>query len=236
MKDTLFLQGTFFCSSSFVLSNYIKNWRFYELDVNEARCPCYEDSQGFLLGDGDNLASILDRLKTLKTKMARSVRKQILNLMPILIPGFEDWKTEQLYDGSLGFSIKEKGITKPLLPKMVSDGTIRLLSILLALFYQPYQAQLICLDEPERYLHPQVLKPLVGIMRDISKRTQIIVTTHSAELVKWLEPREVLMVDKIGGITHIVRAQDISMINKFLEEFSLDELWLRGYLKGGKIT
>jgi hypothetical protein len=35
--------------------------------------------------------------------------------------------------------------------------------------------------------------------------------------------------------THIVRAQDIPMVDKFLEELSLDELWLGGYLQGGKI-
>ena len=72
-------------------------------------------------------------------------------------------------------------------------------------------------------------------MREVSERTQLIVTTHSTELVKWLKPSEVLMVDKIDTVTHIVQAQNISMVDKFLEEFSLDELWLGGYLKGGKI-
>lgn len=235
MKDSLFLPHAYPNLSVFYLTNFIRDWRFYDLDVNVARRPCYEDSQGFLLEDGHNLASILDGLRTLKTEIAKSIRRQILNMMPTLIPGFEDWKTEQLYDGSLGFSIKEKGITKPLLPKMVSDGTIRLLSILLALLYQPYRARLICLDEPERYLHPQVLEPLIEIMRTVSKKTQLIVTTHSAELVKYLKPNEVLMVDKKDNVTHIVRAKDIEMVDKFLEEFTLDELWLGGYLKGGKI-
>ncbi|GAJ18878.1 unnamed protein product, partial [marine sediment metagenome] len=129
----------------------------------------------------------------------------------------------------------EKGMVKALLPEMVSDGTIRLLSMLLALLYQPTKAALICIDEPERYLHPQVLKPIVEIMREVSEKTQLIVTTHSTELVKWLQPSEVLMVDKIDTVTHIVQAQNISMVDKFLEEFSLDELWLGGYLKGGKI-
>jgi len=72
-------------------------------------------------------------------------------------------------------------------------------------------------------------------MRDVSKKTQLIVTTHSAELVKWLKPSEVLMVDKINNVTHILRAQDVSMVGEFLKELSLDELWLSGYLKGAKI-
>lgn len=236
MKDLLFLQYVFPGISSLYLSSFIKEWRFYDLDVNKARCSCYEDSQDFLLGDGDNLAMILDRLKKQGSSKVKIIRNQILKLMPILIPGFEDWKTEQQYDGSLGFSIREKGINKPLLPKMISDGTIRLLSILLALLYQPSRAELICVDEPERHLHPQVLKPLIEIMRNVSEKTQLIVTTHSAELVKYLNPNEVFMVDKIDNITHIMPAQDVKMINKFLEDFTLDELWLGGYLEErGKI-
>lgn len=232
LEDKLFLQGGFFCMGSFLLSGFFDSWRFYDLDVNISRSPCVDESQNILLDDGHNLASILDKLKA---SSARNVRKRILEIMSILIPGFDTWKIERQFDGSLGFKIHEKGMTKALLPKMISDGTIRLLSILLALLYQPSQAALICIDEPERYLHPQVLKPLVEIMRDVSKETQLIVTTHSAELVKWLKPNEVFMVDKINNVTNIVRAQDISMVDKFMKEFSLDELWLGGYLKGGKV-
>lgn len=231
LRDRLFLQG-FFGMGSSLLSDFIRSWRFYDLDVNAARNPCIDDSQNILLDNGNNLASILDRLKA---SSSRSVHERILKIMSILVPGFDTWKIERQFDGSLGLKIREKGMTKALLPKMVSDGTIRLLSILVALLYQPSRAGLICIDEPERYLHPQVLKPLIEIMRDVSKKTQIIVTTHSAEVVKWLKPNELLMVDKINTVTHIIRAQNVSMVNKFFEEFSLDELWLGGYLKGGKI-
>lgn len=232
LRDSPFLQGYFSISGRFI-SNIITGWRFYDLDVNAARRPCIEESETFLLDDGHNMASILNRLAYPSSRM---VKKRILSLMSILVPGFEDWKTEQQFDGSIGFKVREKGISKFLLPKMVSDGTIRILSILLGLLYQPSRAALICIDEPERYLHPQVLKTLVEIMRDVSEKSQIIVTTHSTELVKWLRPSEVLMMDKIDNTTRIVRAQDVEMVDKFLEEFSFDELWLRGYLKGGKIS
>ena len=232
LRDKLFIQSGFFCFGAFILSQSIQDWRFYDLDVNAASRPCIDESQNILLDDGHNFASILERL----TRAAsRRTRERILKIMSILVPGFNDWKTIRQFDGSLSFMIFEKGITKPLLPKMVSDGTIRLLSLLLALLYQPSPVALICIDEPERYLHPQVFKPLVEIMRDVSKNTQLIVTTHSTELVKWLKPSEVLMVDKIDNVTNIMRAQDVSMIDEFIKEFSLDELWLGGYLKGGKI-
>jgi predicted ATPase len=233
LEDRLFLQGGFFCLGSLLLSDFISGWRFYDLDVKAARHSCLDDGQPILLDDGHNLAVILNRLR--KDPSSRAIRDRILNLMSVLIPGFTRWIPARQYDGSLGYKVYEKGMTRALLPEMLSDGTIRLLSILLALLYQPTKTALICIDEPERYLHPQVLKPIVEIMREVSEKTQLIVTTHSTELVKWLQPSEVLMVDKIDTVTHIVQAQNISMVDKFLEEFSLDELWLSGYLKGGKI-
>ena len=233
LEGRLFLQGAFFCLGSLILFDFITGWRFYDLDVKAARRSCLDDGQSILLDDGHNLAVILDRLRS--DSSSRKIRDRILKLMSVLIPGFDRWVPARQYDGSLGYKIYEKGMTKALLPEMLSDGTVRLLSMLLALLYQPERTELICIDEPERYLHPQVLKPLVEIMREISVRTQLIVTTHSAELVKWLKPEEVLMVDKIDNITHIVQAQNVSMVEKFLEEFTLDELWLGGYLKGGKI-
>jgi len=233
LRDKLFLQGGFFGLASFLLSDFISRWRFYDFDVKAARRSCLDEGQPILLDDGHNLAVILDRLR--RDSSSREIRDRILNLMSVLIPGFERWRPAKQYDGSLGYKIYEKGMAKALLPEMVSDGTIRLLSMLLALLYQPTKAALICIDEPERYLHPQVLKPIVEIMREVSEKTQLIVTTHSTELVKWLQPSEVLMVDKIDTVTHIVQAQNISMVDKFLEEFALDELWLGGYLKGGKI-
>lgn len=233
LKDKLFLQGTFSCLGSFLLSDLITEWRFYDLDVKAARHSCLDEGHPILLDDGRNLAVILDKLRG--DSSSRAIRERILNLMSVLTPGFERWRPARQYDGSLGYKIYEKGMARALLPEMVSDGTVRLLSMLLALLYQPTKAALICIDEPERYLHPQVLKPIVEIMREVSEKTQLIVTTHSTELVKWLQPSEVLMVDKIDTVTHIVQAQNISMVDKFLEEFSLDELWLGGYLKGGKI-
>lgn len=233
LEDRLFLQGGFFCLGAFLLSDFITEWRFYDLDVKAARRSCLDEGQPVLLDDGHNLAVILDKIR--KDSSSRVIRDRILKLMSSLIPSFARWMPARQSDGSLGYKVYEKGMVRALLPEMISDGTVRLLGILLALLYQPTKAALICIDEPERYLHPQVLKPLVEIMREVSERTQLIVTTHSTELVKWLKPQEVLMVDKIDNVTHIVKAQNISMVDKFLEDLTLDELWLGGYLSGGKI-
>ena len=231
VQDQLFIETGFFNIGSSILSELISRWQFYELNVGAARGPCNEIGHEALLDDGSNLASILEKLKT---KSLKVVYDQIVATMSSLIPGFENWKTARQFDGPLVFKIQEHGISKGFWPKMISDGTIRLLGVLVALLYQPSKASLICIDEPERYLHPQVLESLVEIMRDVSEKTQLIVTTQSPELVKWLKPNEVLMVDKKNNSTHIKRAEDIEMVDKFMEDFTMDELWLGGYLEGGR--
>lgn len=231
--DRLFLEAGFVTAGSSFLSEAIRGWRFYELNVNAARCPSTDVTGDTLLSDGSNLAAILDRLG--QTKSSRVIRTQIQETMASLIPGFRRWKTAPQFDGSLGFDIREEGISKGLLPKMMSDGTIRLLCVLLALLYESSEASLICIDEPERYLHPQVLEPLAEIMRGVSEKTQLIVTTQSPELVKWLKPDEVLMVDKRDRRTHVKRADSMEKVSRFMEDFTMDELWLGGYLEGGRI-
>jgi len=231
-EDAPFIQAGFYLETSYLLYSNISGWRFYELDVSNIRRPFFDEGQSYLRDDGRNLAAILEKLRT---RPMKGIRLRILNLMSLLIPGFEDWRTEQQFDGSLGFKIHEKGINKGFPPKVISDGTIRLLAILVALLYKPSATKLICIDEPERYLHPQIMETLVEIMRDISNETQLIVTTHSTELVKWLKPSEVLLVGKIDNTTNIVRVNDVELIDKFLEKFTLDELWRSGYLKGGNI-
>ncbi len=234
LREKLFLKGGFFLVTSAIFDSVIDLWRFYDFDVKLARMSCIDTGQDVLASDACNLSLILDRISKSKNPIMIRLYDRILRVMSILVPQFDNWKTQRQFDNSINFSILEKGIEKPLIPGMISDGTIRLLSLLLALLYRTEQGPLICIDEPERYLHPQVLEEIVGIMREVSKKTQLIITTHSPELVKHLNPNELFLVDKVDNITEIVNAKSKDMVDEFLKEFTLDELWLMGHLEGGK--
>ncbi len=234
IREKLFLAGGFFLVTASIFDNIIDLWRFYDLDANMARMSCSDTGEDVLASNACNLSLILDRISKSKNQSTIRLYDRVLRIMSILVPQFDKWKTQRQFDNSINFSIYEKGIEKPLIPGMISDGTIRLLSLLLALLYRTEHGPLICIDEPERYLHPQILKEIVNIMREVSKKTQLIITTHSPELVKHLSPNELFMIDKIGNITEIVNAKSKNMVDEFLKEFTLDELWLMGHLEGGK--
>ncbi|MGF7184099.1 putative ATPase [Desulfitispora alkaliphila] len=228
-NNKLFLDANFVSIANLLLGDLISNWKFYNIDHNLARKPSNSENDQFLEEDASNLAIMLQRLQSDK-----AVKDRIKSLMKAIIPSFDTWKVERQFDASLGYKIveNEKDV---FLPKMISDGTIRLLSILVAILFQDKETNVITIDEPERCLHPQSLQVLVEVMREVSKNKQILVTTHSAEIVKWLKPEEIYLVDKIEGQTRVVPGFKIEKIEEFLTAFSMEELWLSGYLKGGTI-
>ena len=81
-------------------------------------------------------------------------------------------------------------------PNQVSDGTMLVLAYVL-LQFEPQPTQLIAIEEPERGLHPYLLGELVSLWRKMTlgeigpRPTQIVLATHSAELLDHLEPSEV---------------------------------------------
>ena len=88
----------------------------------------------------------------------------------------------------------------------LSDGTLRYLC-LLAILCHPEPPPLICIEEPETGLHPDILPTIAELLIEASQRTQLIVTTHSDILVSALSdiPEAVLVCEKDEDGTHFKR-------------------------------
>ena len=115
---------------------------------------------------------------------------------------------------------------------MASDGTLRYLC-LLAILLHPNPPPFVAIEEPELGLHPDVL-PLVGeLLRNASKRCQLIVTTHSDVLIDSMTetPDVVLVAEKRSGITTL-RRLDSEVLKPWLENYRLGTLWTRGDVGG----
>lgn len=115
----------------------------------------------------------------------------------------------------------------------LSDGTLRYLC-LLTLLCDPTPPPLVCLEEPELGLHPDLLPGLARLLVEASERTQLIVTTHSEILVDALtdHPESVIVCEKHQGQTEM-RRLDEDELSDWLKKYRLGELWMRGEL-GGK--
>ena len=178
----------------------------------------------FLMEGGQNLGLMLNRLKR-----EPRAKKQFLSALRQLYEGVDDFDVI-VEGGSVQVILQENEITVPAI--RLSDGTLRYLS-LLAILCHPAPPPLICIEEPELGLHPDILPGLAELLREASKRCQLIVTTHSDTLVDALTdtPESVVVCQKENGQTTMMRL-DKQELAGWLEKYSLGDYWMRGGLGG----
>jgi predicted ATPase len=114
---------------------------------------------------------------------------------------------------------------------LLSDGTLRFMCLLAAL-YDPEPPSLLCLDEPEVSLHPQLVRLLVSVLHEASERMQIIVATHSPELISYLENADDVVVTEAEEGWSTLKRLSQNGLQHWLEKYSLGELWKSGEIGG----
>lgn len=176
--------------------------------------------------NGEDLYSALYNLRALRS----DVYERIEDALRVGFPGFLYLEFPVVGAGQVTLAWYQEDIKGPLYPNQLSEGTLRFLWLTTVL-YAPDPPPVILVDEPEVSLHPELTKLLAGLLQDASVRSQIIVATHSPDLVRWLQPREVLVLDKIEGRTQFTWADNMNL-EEWLEEYTLRDLWLMGTLGG----
>jgi predicted ATPase len=83
-----------------------------------------------------------------------------------------------------------------------SDGTLRMAGIITALLQEP-PLTLIGIEEPELTVHPGALPLLYDFLVQASKRSQVLITTHSPDLLGLLKADEVRVVERRDGVTTV---------------------------------
>ena len=173
--------------------------------------------------DGEDLVACLFYLR----ETERNRFEAIEDSLRAAFPRFERLDFPPVAAGTLALAWRERGFSKPLYMHQLSEGTLRFLW-LTTLLQSPGLTALTLLDEPEVSLHPELLSLLADQLREASQRTQIIVATHSDTLIRFLEPKEVVVLDSTeDGMTNLTRADQLDL-DEWLKDYSLDELWRTG--------
>jgi len=115
----------------------------------------------------------------------------------------------------------------------LSDGTLRYLC-LLAILCDPDPPPLVCIEEPELGLHPDILPKIADLLVEASERMQLIVTTHSDILVDAMteQPESVVVVEKHAHRTRMERLVEDEQLQEMLNKYRLGQLWMRGDIGG----
>lgn len=202
-----------------------RNWTFGRTAV--FREPQQTDMRNDILEeDFSNLGLFLNRLKT----HYPAAKRAILAGLRTLYDGITDFEVA-VQDRTVQVFFTEGDFVIP--ATRLSDGTLRYLC-LLAILCDPSPPPLICIEEPELGLHPDILPELSELLIAASARTQLIVSTHSDILVDAMTelPESVVVCEKHAGITEMKRLSKTDLA-VWLDEYRLGKLWIDGQL-GGK--
>ena len=181
-----------------------------------------------LAEDHANLGLVLNRLS-----MDHEVRKRIVETLRRLYEDISDFHVNIEFNTAQLF-IQERGGQVTVPATRLSDGTIRYLS-LLAILCDPKPPPLVCIEEPELGLHPDILPGLAKLLLEASERCQLVVTTHSEVLVDALtdEPESIVVCEKEDGQTKLKRLSR-SELRHWLDKYRLGELWSSGEIGGNR--
>ncbi len=212
-----------YLGNTFAKIRLYREWSFGRYTI--PRLPQKTDLPNEILEpDASNLGLVLNRLRR-----EPAVKQRLLKGLRALYDGIDDYDV-QIEGGTVQVFFHEGRFTVP--ATRLSDGTLRYLC-LLAILCHPSPPPLICIEEPELGLHPDVLPTLAEFLKEAAERTQLIVTTHSDVLVDAMSdrPEDVLVAERGPKGTTITRL-DPDKLKPWLEKYRLGQLWLRGDIGG----
>ncbi len=214
------------------LADAFSGMRIYrELDVGRSgvlRKPQPTDlEEDFLYESGRNLAAVINGLDNRPAAIEPLLDRLKRFYEPVMKI------TTRVIGGTMQLMVHERALKEAIPATRLSDGTLRYLC-LLSILCHPEPPPLICIEEPELGLHPDVLHSVAELLVEASQRTQLIVTTHSDLLVSALSevPEAVVVCERTDAGTSLTRSTDIPGFSDWLKDYSLGELWLMGRMGG----
>jgi predicted ATPase len=198
----------------------------YDLDPKLSKKAVPITGRAELEGNGENFAIILKSITEDKAK-----EKKLRGLIKDVLPFVSGIRTERFADKSLLFKLQETYFKKhDLLAPFISDGTINLIVIIVALYFE--EKMVTIFEEPERYIHPHLIAKIVDMMKDVSSRKQVLVTTHSPEVVKHAGIENIYCIARNEkGFSVVNRPGDMENVKVFLKnDMGIDQLFVDNLL------
>ena len=149
------------------------------------------------------------------------------------MPFISDLEVDNFVDRSIIFKLKEKYSDEYLAASFISDGTINLITLIIALYFEKNTINnLTIIEEPERNMHPSLISGMVDMMKDASIEKQIIITTHNPELLKRIGLESLFLISRDKeGYSKIINPDEKEEIKLFLKnDIGIEELFIQNLL------
>jgi predicted ATPase len=187
---------------------------FYNINPESMRALQSPDAREILRRDGGNIASVIARIEATNPNL----KERIKSYLTTIVPGITDVGRVSLGPKeTLEFRQQVEGfkLSWKFYAASMSDGTLRVLGALVAvaqLAGLEVPVRLVGIEEPETALHPAASGALMDALREAPTHTQVLVTTHSPDLLDQIEPEteHLLAVVATQGNTQIAPADQAS--------------------------
>ena len=187
------------------------------------------DQSRHLYADGGNLAAVLLDLR----QQALDDYASIVRTLQAVLPWFEDFVLEN--EGRKGVLLRwrMKGRGDYLFgPGQLSDGSLRIMALVtLLLLPKDRLPDVIILDEPELGLHPAAENVVAGLIREVSRSCQVILSTQSSSFIDHFAPDDVIVVENENGESTFTN-QTQEALHRWLERYTLSQIWSKNIIGG----
>jgi predicted ATPase len=208
------------------LEKFFDRIAIYDLDPKLPKKGAAVTGRKDLEEDGSNLALVVRNIIEDPEK-----KRKFSNLLRDILPFVEDFSVQKFMDVSLILTLRERYAKGRDLPaSSLSDGTITLFGLIIALYFE--EKPFIIIEEPVRHIHPFLVARVMGMMKEASRNKQIMITTHSTEVVKHAFLNDILLISRDSeGFSVVSRPSDKEEVRTFLEnEIGIEELYVQNLL------
>ncbi len=229
-KELVYPQMRFSAHMSYSLNSYIKNINLYGSFNTSKNAPLRQPAilgQGKrLVANGENLNSVIQHLQNNHSLEYEKIEERLKDINPHFKGISFNYFASKVY-----LSLREGNLTKTIPIESISDGTLAYLAFL-SILYNPERGRLVCLDEPERGLHPDMINTIAKAIKYASKNTQLFIATHSPLLLNAFDLEDILIFEKDeNNQTKVLKIAEEQ--KKIWSNVPTGQLWLNGKL-GGK--
>lgn len=207
----------------------IEDWHVSDFHINAARNIPDDGYAEHLSEQGENLPIVTKYIY----ENHKDIFDEIREKMSARVPGVTEVNAQVTEDGRVILKFQDGSFKDPFISRYVSDGTIKMFAYLV-LLYDPKPHKLLCVEEPENQLYPELMLELAEEFRSYGERGgQIFVTTHSPDFLNGVNIDEVYWLEKNNGFSVVHRGSDYKELVSLVDEGDkLGYLWKQKLFKG----
>jgi predicted ATPase len=216
--------------------------RVYSFDADTIAAPVQIQPNAELTTAGGNLAAVLDQMRDLDAERLEQLNQEIGRLLP----EYDQVLFDTPRSGQRSFMLRMRDGGDRIAARDLSHGTLLALAIL-TLAYLPEPPSVVCLEEPDRGIHPRLLQDVRDALYRLSypenygeqrEPVQVIATTHSPYMLDLYRehPEEVIIAQKGPTGATFERLSERDDLAEILGEAHLGDVWYSGILGGVPAT